>query len=237
MAALILVGADKGGVGKTMLARALLDHLERLQISVRAFDTEPAPGVLKRFHPSAEIANVDELGGQMKIFDGIDQAQVTVVDLHAGSLSTTLRAMRNAGLLDDATRGAITLIVVHVLGASVASLTEIADTAAQLAEGGTHFLIKNRASDGQFFEWDKATSDSFFKAIDAAAILDIPHLDAIAAESVDRAGLSFSAFISARAATNGSRMIAGVVRHWLGLVAAEFDRVGLPRRVSSITPK
>ena len=36
----ILVGADKGGVGKTTLSRALVDYLGRKGVSVRCFDTE-----------------------------------------------------------------------------------------------------------------------------------------------------------------------------------------------------
>jgi hypothetical protein len=230
MPSLVLVGADKGGVGKTMLARALLDYLDARKVTVRAFDTEPRPGVLKRFFAPAKVVDIDELAGQVQVFDGLDQAQATVVDLRAGSLSKTLRAMRNAGLLAASDAGKVNLIVLHVLGASVASLTEIADTAALLAEGGTHLLVKNHASDGQFFEWDKTTRNSFFSVIAPAAILDVPHLAALAAETVDQRGQSFSAFINDP--SNGSRMLAGVVRHWQSNVFAKFDLVDLARRIS-----
>jgi len=37
---LILVGADKGGVGKTTVARTLLDHFTAHNVPTRAFDTE-----------------------------------------------------------------------------------------------------------------------------------------------------------------------------------------------------
>ena len=53
---LILVGADKGGVGKTTVSRALLDFFARKNILTRAFDTENPRGTLKRFYPDlAEI--------------------------------------------------------------------------------------------------------------------------------------------------------------------------------------
>jgi 2-phosphoglycerate kinase len=35
----ILIGADKGGVGKTTVARTLLDYLTTQEIPTRAFDT------------------------------------------------------------------------------------------------------------------------------------------------------------------------------------------------------
>ena len=37
---LIMVGADKGGVGKTTISRAILDFLARKNVLARAFDTE-----------------------------------------------------------------------------------------------------------------------------------------------------------------------------------------------------
>ena len=48
--ALILVGADKGGVGKTTVARTLLDYFTAHHVPTRAFDTEAPKGTLKRFH-------------------------------------------------------------------------------------------------------------------------------------------------------------------------------------------
>jgi hypothetical protein len=46
--ALILVGADKGGVGKTTVARTLLDYFTAHHVPTRAFDTETPKGTLKQ---------------------------------------------------------------------------------------------------------------------------------------------------------------------------------------------
>ena len=43
---IILIGADKGGVGKTTLSRALLDLIARKDVPARAFDTEYPRGSL-----------------------------------------------------------------------------------------------------------------------------------------------------------------------------------------------
>ena len=37
----ILIGADKGGVGKTTVTRTLLDYFAAQEIPTRAFDTDP----------------------------------------------------------------------------------------------------------------------------------------------------------------------------------------------------
>ena len=68
----------------------------------------------------------------MKIFDTLNAADaaVTVIDVRAGLLSPTLRALRDIGFLDAAKKGQITFAVFHILGPSIASLDEIAETAA-----------------------------------------------------------------------------------------------------------
>ena len=103
----ILVGADKGGVGKTTVSRTLIDYFGAHHISMRAFDTESPKGTLKRFHPDrTEVVDVTAVPDQMKIFDtlGSDAAKVTVIDVRAGLLSSTLRALSDIGFLELAKR-------------------------------------------------------------------------------------------------------------------------------------
>ena len=90
---LILVGADKGGVGKTTASRALLDYFARKNILTRAFDTENPRGSLHRFYPSiTEIIDLGNVAHQMRVLDTMETANVpvTVVDLKAGNLSYSL---------------------------------------------------------------------------------------------------------------------------------------------------
>jgi len=46
----VVVGADKGGVGKTTVSRTLLDYFTAHHVPTRAFDTESPKGTLKCFH-------------------------------------------------------------------------------------------------------------------------------------------------------------------------------------------
>ena len=94
--AVILIGADKGGVGKTTVARTLLDYFGAYQTPTRAFDTEWPRGTLKRFQPDVtEVVDVTSVPDQMKIFDTLRsaEARVTVIDVRAGRLSSTLQAL------------------------------------------------------------------------------------------------------------------------------------------------
>jgi hypothetical protein len=190
----IIVGSDKGGVGKTMIARALLDFLKDKGVRPSVFDTEPDPGVLRRFYKYAKPVDVGAVRGQMEVFDEVASAGYTFVDIKAGGLSKVLTAMRDAGLLKDVHAGKMRMIVVHVLGSTEASLREIEAAGAVLATGGEHVLVKNHATDGQFFEWDKEIYNSFFKP--GRLLIDIPHLDGMACDAVDQRATSFNDYIA-----------------------------------------
>jgi len=231
--AVILVGADKGGVGKTTVARTLLDYFGAHQIATRAFDTESPRGTLKRFHPDiTEVVDVTAVGDQMKIFDtlGSATARVTVIDVRAGLLSPTLKALSDIGFLESAKKGQIAFSVFHILGPSIASLQEIAETS-QFVGDASYFLVKNFINNTSFFEWDPATYNSYFKQIRGAQEITIPKLNEMACEQVEVASVPYVSFVASKnakgEAANYSFVLRGYVRHWLTQVWGEYDRVKL----------
>ncbi len=227
----ILVGADKGGVGKTTVTRTLLDYLESQQIPRRAFDTEAPKGTLKRFHPDiTDVVDVTSAADQMKIFDTINAAEVTVIDVRAGLLSETLSALDDIGFLYAARQGDLNFAVFHILGPSISSLEEISDTADYLG-GAHHFLVKNFINNTTFFEWDPSTYNGYFKKIKGIREISVPRLNELACERVELTSIPFTTFI-ANEASDGSPaaysfVLRGYVRHWLQQVWAEYERVGL----------
>jgi hypothetical protein len=231
--AVILVGADKGGVGKTTVSRTLLDYFIAHNLPVRAFDTEFPRGTLKRFHPDvADVVDITSTSDQMKIFDTLSNAdsQITVIDVRAGLLSTTLRGLRDIGFLDAAKKNQLTFAVFHILGPSVSSLDEIAETSGYVGDA-SYFLVKNFINNTTFFEWDPATYNNYFKRLKGAHEITIPKLNEMACEQVELAGVPFVSFVANKGATGEtaaySFVLRGYVRHWLGNVWAEYDRLRL----------
>lgn len=238
--AVILVGADKGGVGKTTVSRTLLDYFGAHQTPTRAFDTEAPRGTLNRFHPDrTEIVDVTQIADQMKIFDtlGSAAAKVTVIDIRAGLLSPTLQALNDIGFIESAKKGQITFAVFHILGPSIASLEEIAETARFVGDAN-YFLVKNHINDTSFFDWDPSTYNSYFNQIKNAQEITIPKLNEMATEQVEVASVPYVQFVANKnakgEAANYSFVLRGYVRHWLGNVWGEYDRVKL---VDLVTPK
>ncbi len=229
----VLIGADKGGVGKTTVARTLLDYFADRRMSARAFDTEVPKGTLKRFHPEVtDLVDINHVPDQMRIFDTVNStdAAVSLIDVRAGLLSPTLLALRNIGFIEAAKKGHITFIVFHILGPSIASLDEIVDTAAYLGDA-KYFMVKNFINNTHFFEWDEATHAAYFKRLPNAMEMTIPKLPEMAAEQVDLASVPFATFIGNKKRSGDpasySFVLRGYVRHWLDTVWAEYDRVNL----------
>jgi hypothetical protein len=235
--AVVLVGADKGGVGKTTLSRALLDYFVAHNVVTRAFDTESPKGTLKRFHPDiTDVVDITSTTDQMKIFDTLAsaEAQITVIDIRAGMMAKTLESLRDIGFLDAAAKTQISFTVFHVLGPSIASLEEIRDTA-DFMEDAHYILVKNFINNTSFFEWDPGTYNSYFKKIRDAHEITIPKLNEMACEQVDLASVPYVSFVANKDAAQQSAafsfVLRGYVRHWLGNVWAEFDRVKLMEMV------
>src|SRR3977135_2063116 len=182
--AVVLVGADKGGVGKTTVSRALLDYFIAHNIPTRAFDTESPKGTLSSFHPAATTGTDQHYTThQMKIFDTLanTNAQVTVIDIRAGLLSTTLRSLRDIGFLEAAKKAQLTFTVFHILGPSISSLGEIGETASFM-DDAHYILVKNFINNTTFFEWDPATYNSYFNKIKDAHDITIPNPNEMAWE-------------------------------------------------------
>jgi len=229
--AVIIVGADKGGVGKTTVARTLLDYFSARRVPVRAFDTECPRGTLKRFHGDATtVVDLSQVPDQMKIFDTLSESQLTVIDVRAGLLSPTLRSLRDIGFIEAARKNQVTLAVFHILGPTIASLEEIAETSAFLTDA-KYFLVKNFINNTHFFEWDQTTYDAYFRKVRNGVDITIPKLNEMASEQVELASVPFVSFI-ANKGPNGesaaySFVLRGYVRHWLGNVWGEYDRIKL----------
>jgi len=235
---LILVGADKGGVGKTTISRALLDFFADRSIPTRAFDSEAPRGALKRFHPAeTEIVDLTQASDQMRVIDTMTTAdpKVTVVDVRAGQLGSTLAALRDMGFLDAVRSKEFNLGLFHILGPSISSLDEIASTQPFVAEAH-YFLVKNHINDTTFFEWDPTTYKAYFSKVKNASDVTIPKLNEMAYEQVELSGVPFSAFIENRSgdgiAANNSFVLRGYVRTWMRNVVAEFERIKLAEIVA-----
>ena len=219
-----IVGADKGGVGKTTVTRALLAYFKSHGVDFKAWDTEPAPGVLARFYPDTAICKIVDLqksDGQMQVFDNLSKNYVSVIDCKAGLLSETLKTLSNIGFMDAMREGKLDVVVLHILGATKASFEEI-QAAASVLSGAKHYLVTNHINDTVYFGWDSDEAKTTLAK--ATGVIDVPKLDELAMEHVGEMSATFGAFADD---TSTSFVIRGLVRHWMKQVYEAFNTAKL----------
>jgi len=239
---IVLVGADKGGVGKTTLSRALLDYLGRKNVLARAFDTEHPRGTLKRFYPAiTEVVDFTNVADQMKVLDTLDTAnvRVTLVDLRAGNLILTLDMLDRIGALEAARNGQFDIGLFHVIGPAIASLDEIAEIASYV-NGIDYIIARNFINETNFFEWDQQTHKKYFARQSTGTQFDIPRLNEMAYEQVDLANVTFKDFVDNRNADGTpakfSFVLRGYVRKWCSDLYSEFDQLNLLQELTTGRP-
>ncbi|GAA0005332.1 P-loop NTPase family protein [Bradyrhizobium diazoefficiens] len=217
---LVIVGADKGGVGKTVVARTVLDYFKAQGVEARAIDTQMPEGNLKRFHPDVtEVIDLSSSDGQIKVFDALPSSPVTVIDIQAGLLTPTLTLLSEIGLLAMVEDGKMNVTVMHVVGSTVQSLSEI-EGAAKILTGSRHFIVKNHTNDAAFFAGLNVSTDALKIG---TALIDIPKLDERATEYVEAAATSFANY----AKTGDSFTMRGKVGFWEKGVFAQYDAAKL----------
>jgi hypothetical protein len=230
---LLIVGAQKGGVGKTTVARLLLHWLEENRRAHVAFDTETPLGSLIRFHDDkTELADITEVPAQMRIFDAVasDRSGSTfVVDLRAGHLYAMLDLLTDLRILRDAQEGAFDVVFLHIMGGSIESIREVSETLDRFS-GAKHIIVTNPGNGADLSDWEASEVRANFGR-DGGVEINIPALNKQAYLEIDRAGSTFAQFVGNKrkngADATYSYVLRGYARNWLFKSMTEIDRISL----------
>lgn len=228
---LIVVGSQKGGVGKTTTARLLTHWLENQNRNYFCYDTESPNGSLARFYPEVTaIVDVNETAGQMQIFDPLLSKQENstyIIDLRAGIMFDFIDKMENLFIMKDVRKGAFRMFFLHLLGASLESIQEVKQTMNSF-EGASHVVVRNLGAGGEFEAW--TASDTRAEFLNNGGIeLTIPPLDPVAYRAVDQSSSRYNDFMQNVYAdgsnANHSYILRAYVRHWLLQCDLQMDKL------------
>lgn len=194
---LILTHGEKGGVGKTTVARLLADFLASRDASFRAFDAEGPTGQLLRFHPSQTSAvEVDKASAIAPVLDFLMDGtpkRLALVDLGARSGEDLKDWLYKGGALEEAEGGNLGITVVYVVGGAVDSVGHLKECYSALGNKVDYIIVKNLGVAAKFDVYDASNIRKDLLAAGAKEIT-IPALDGTVYQSVDKASVAFSAF-------------------------------------------
>ncbi len=223
---LILTHGEKGGVGKTTVARVLADYLNARKLSYRAFDAEGNTGQLLRFHKN-ETSSVDvgDSTGIAPVLDYVMEGghRIALVDLGARSGEDLRTWLYKGGALEEAGSGGLGITVVYVLGGAVDSVGHLKECFQQLGRDVNYVIIRNFGVAQKFEIYDNSSIRKDVLAAGAREIA-LPPLDGAVYQSVDRSSLAFSTYAES-AGTHGGFTEKRYCRTWLRECFAALDPV------------
>ena len=196
---LVICHGEKGGVGKTTVARVLADYLTENKLSFRAYDAEGATGPLMRFHGQiAEPIEFADAAGIAPVLDYLMDnggPRLALVDLGARAGADLKSWLYRGGALEESAEGRLRLTIVYVLGAAVDSVGHLKECLAAIGKDVKYLIVRNLGVAGRFDVYEQSHTRQELLSIGAKEI-ELPSLDSVVFQSVDQSSLPFSNFAS-----------------------------------------
>jgi hypothetical protein len=232
MSTIHFIGGEKGGVGKSVVARLCAQYCIDRSLAFVGVDADASHGALLRFY--AEYTRPVDLG-EYESADQIltlaaEQPRRVLVDLPAQSDRLVTAWMSEGGIVELAAESDVRLVFWHVMDDGKDALTTLDRLLARHAGNVRYCIVKNlgRGKDFSLFEHSttRATADRL-----GAAVLELPELHGPAMQKIDRMDASFWAAVHASVppppGTEAlTRMDRQRVKVWLHATYDQFAKLG-----------
>lgn len=234
MSSLNFIGGEKGGVGKSVVARVLAQYFIDKDRPFIGFDTDRSHTSFTRFYADyASPVLVDSYEGLDKVvsvFDGSSDlpAQPSViVDLAAQTAAPLARWISDSDLLTLLAEMGVAVNFWHVADAgkdSVDLLEQLLDT---YAIGPNYLIVKNQGRGTDFSQLE--TSAAMGRAMSLGAkVITLAQLHEASMRKIDRQNASFWAAINTRSEVDGLGLLERQrVKTWLRKTYDSFDDLSL----------
>ena len=188
-----LIGGEKGGVGKSMVARLLAQYFIDKDLPFVGFDTDRSHGALLRFY--ADYAS-PVLIDRYEALDHIIEAAVelpgvrVLVDLAAQTHEPLVRWIEDSGVLHMADDTGFTLHYWHVMDSgrdSVDLLTRLLD---RYGDRLNYVLVRNQLRGDDFGQLERSGQQERALAM-GAKVISIKHLQDAVVQKIDAHNSSF----------------------------------------------
>jgi hypothetical protein len=224
-----LIGGEKGGVGKSVMARVLAQYYIDREIPFQVFDADLSHGAMSRYYGDyTEAVDLGRFESADRIIEQAAEAGLTtIVDMAAQSSRQLDRWISEAGLLELAAELELGLTFWHVMDDGADSLKLFRKLLDGYGETARYVVVRNFGRGSDFSAFD--TSEAARQAQQMGAqLIDLPGLHPPTMRKIDHIDASFWA-----AANNTSRELGPTlgllerqrVKTWLNKSYAQLDRL------------
>lgn len=219
------IGGEKGGVGKSVVARVLAQRFIDRSVPFAALDADRSAGALLRYYGEYTHAlDLNDVESADQIMDralGADRR--VLVDLPAQSARQLWSWFSGANVLEFAREAGIRLSLWHVSDGGYASLSALEQALPLFGDRVQHFLVRNHGRGRDFSQLEQSLGRRQLAEL-SANVFELPELDANAMYAIDRLGASFWAAVHRREGEQTLKPLERQrVRLWLERCYAALD--------------
>ncbi len=231
MSRIHLIGGEKGGVGKSVVARLLAQYWIDRETPWTGFDTDRSHGALLRYYSGyAEPLEVGRLENLDRIMEAASGEDVNVlVDLAAQTERDVHNWAETGAVLDLAEELGIDLYLWHVMDDGKDSVNLLANLIERYGQKGRYVLVLNRGRGEDFGMFHESPAKQRAAEL-GAAIIELKALHKPTMQRIDRLDKSFWA--ASNSAPDGAGQGLGLmerqrVKVWLRSAYGDFERLGV----------
>jgi hypothetical protein len=227
---ILLIGGEKGGVGKSLVSRALAQYFIDHSLPFVGFDTDRSHGALMRFY--ADYAS-PILIDRYEALDHIVEAAVerpgirVLVDLAAQTHAPLVAWMDDSGVLDLANENALRITYWHVMDTGRDSVDLLRQVLERFQDRLNYVVVRNQLRGNDFSNLEKSGLIDRLSDL-GGRVVEVKQLHQSVIQKIDAKDSSFWA-----AKQSGSEFGAGLglmerqrLKTWMNHVFAEFNAAG-----------
>jgi hypothetical protein len=214
---LYIIASPRPRVGKTLLARLLIEFFRADNRPLVGYDLHPRdPALTSRFPDLVWTVDISDTRGQMALFDRLiaDNESTKVIDLGYGPFDTFFSVMDEIGFVQEARRRSIEPIVLFITDTAAATVRSYAELRSRLAQT-TFVPVHNEATSVMF------NKEDFPPTRAECGIIRIPRLSPIVRGVIDRPSFSFSKYMTVQPGGPTE------VHSWISTIFTEFRELEL----------
>ncbi len=225
------IGGEKGGVGKSLVARLLAQHFIDRSMPFLGFDTDKSHGALLRFYADfaapAALERHDSLDPIIEHAVEDPQRRI-LVDLAAQTQQALARWLDDADVLGLAEEHGLTLTWWHVMDAGRDSVDLLRQWLDQFGGRIRLVLVLNEIRGDRFEILDASGERARAEAL-GASVMTLRHLPDTTMQKIDQQSTSFWAAVNHpdRAATGLNLLERQRVKVWLNRAYGEMAALAL----------
>ena len=224
-----LVGGEKGGVGKSMVARLLAQYFIDHAMPFVGYDTDRSHGALLRYYTgyaSPVLADRYEALDAIVESAADEPGRRVLVDLAAQTHAPLVKWMDESGVLDLAELNGMAIHYWHVMDSGRDSVDLLARLLDKFGARLRYVLVKNQIRGDDFSQLEKSGEQARAVAF-GAHVITLKHLHDPVVQKIDAANASFWAAknVTEKGGPGLGLMERQRLKMWLGHAMAEIDTV------------